>query len=106
MHNFYDFFKYLGFTIYNPEQDRWVKKSDKYDGYEYISTHVEIITIAQNNPSKNMDEIEQHFQVRNITDSPDYYLGNELVKVVNNINVSSRKYVKEISLRYQKNMGI
>ena len=53
-----------------------------------------------------MNEIEQHFQVRNITDSPDYYLGNELVKVVNNINVSSRKYVKEILLRYQKNMGI
>ena len=40
MHNFYDFFKYLGFTIYNPEQDRWVKKSDKYDGYEYISTRM------------------------------------------------------------------
>ena len=52
-----------------------MRKSEKYDGYEYISTHVEIITIAQNNPSKNMDEIEQHFQVRNITDSPDYYLG-------------------------------
>ena len=43
--------------------------------------------------------------MRNITDSPDYYLGNELVKVVNNINVSSRNYVKEISLRYQKKHG-
>ena len=52
-----------------------------------------------------MNEIEQHFQVRNITDSPDYYLGNELVKVVNNINVSSRNYVKEISLRYQGKHG-
>ena len=52
-----------------------------------------------------MNEIEQCFQVQNITDSPDYYLGNELVKIGNKIHVYSKDYVKEIFRRYQKKHG-
>ena len=40
-----------------------------------------------------------------IIDSPDYYLGNELVKVGNKIHVSPKKHVKEILQRYQKRHG-
>ena len=53
-----------------------------------------------------MNEIEQNIQVRNITDSPDKYIGNELVKVVNKIHVTSKKYVKEILQRYQQKKGV
>ena len=49
-----------------------------------------------------MNEIEQHLKVREITDSQDYYLGNESAKVGNRINVSSKNYVKEILRRYQQ----
>ena len=53
-----------------------MSEPDKYDGYYYITTHVDIINTTAKNPSKYMNKIEQHFQVRNIIDSPDYYLGN------------------------------
>ena len=42
---------------------------------------------------------------RNITDPSNYYLGNELVRVVNCINVSSKKYVNEILHMYKKTHG-
>ena len=80
-------------------------KSDRYYGYYYIATHVEDIIITAKNSYKYMNEIEQHFQVRNITDSPDYYLVNELVKVRNKMHVSSKKYVKKILRGYQGKHG-
>ena len=52
-----------------------------------------------------MHEIEIHFKVRNITDSLNYYLVNELVQVGDCIYVSSRKYVNEILPKYQKTHG-
>ena len=52
-----------------------------------------------------MNEIEQKIQLRDITYSPDYCLGNELVKVVNNIHVSSKNYSNEIFRRCQQKNG-
>ena len=53
-----------------------------------------------------MNEIEQCFQVQNITDSPDYYLGNELVKIGNKIHVYSRIMSRKYFEGIRKNMGI
>ena len=63
------------------------------------------IIIAAKNPSKYMHDIEMHFKVRYITDSPNYYLGNELVQVGNHIHVLSKNYVNEILRKYQKTHG-
>ena len=64
----------------------------------------DVITAAKN-PSKYMHGIDMHFKVSDITDSPNYYLGNELVQVGNHIHVSSKKYVNEILRKYQKTHG-
>ena len=99
---FGDFIRDLGFTSSIEYQDLWIYKSDDYEGYYYIATHVDDVIIAAKNPSKYMHEIDMHFKVRYITDSPKYYLGNELVRVGNIIRVSSKKYVNEILRKYQK----
>ena len=52
-----------------------------------------------------MHEIEIHFKVRNITDSLNYYLVNELVRVGDRIHVSSKKYVNDNMRNYQKAHG-
>ena len=52
-----------------------------------------------------MHDVEIHFKVRDITDYPNYYLGNELVRVGDHIHVSSNKYVNEILRKYQKTHG-
>eukprot|EP00957_Ditylum_brightwellii_P143761 10953593-Ditylum_brightwellii.AAC.1 len=52
-----------------------------------------------------MDEIEQHFVVRHVTDSPDYYLGMDLICRGNKIHVSTKKYVKEVLRKFQDNYG-
>ena len=41
-----------------------------------------------------------HFKVRDITDSPNYYLGNELLRVGNHIYISSKNYANEILHKY------
>ena len=60
------------------------------------------VIIAANNPSKYMHGIEIHFKVRDITDSLKYYLTNELVRVGERINISSKNYLNEILRKYQK----
>ena len=66
---------------------------------------MDYVIIADRNPYKYLHGIEMHFKVRDITDSPKYYLGNELVQVGDLIHVSSNKYVNVILRKYQKAHG-
>ena len=63
------------------------------------------VIIAAKNPSKSMHTIDMHFKVMEITDSRNYYLGNELVRFGDHIHVSSKNYVNEILCKYQKTHG-
>ena len=63
------------------DQDVRLRKQDEYDGYDYITTHLYYIIIAEKNPSKYMNEIKERFQVQDIIDEPDYYQGKQLVKM-------------------------
>ena len=55
-HNFFgDFLIDIIFTPYMADQYLWLSKSDKYDGYDYIATHIDYIIIASKNPSKYMN---------------------------------------------------
>jgi hypothetical protein len=49
-----------------------------------------------------MNEIEQEFLIQNKSDSPLYYLGND-VKIKNNkqIHISTKKYVTEIIRKFR-----
>ena len=76
---FVDFIIDLGYTPSRAYQDLCIHISGEYEGYTYIATHVDDIIIADKNPSKYMHYIEIHFKVRDITDSPNYYLLNELI---------------------------
>eukprot|EP00957_Ditylum_brightwellii_P163625 12458221-Ditylum_brightwellii.AAC.1 len=70
----------MGFMLFLVDQDLWLRKSDEYEGYDYIATHVDDIIILVKDLSKYMPHIEQHFQVCDVMDSPSYYLGNDMVQ--------------------------
>eukprot|EP00957_Ditylum_brightwellii_P019751 1491207-Ditylum_brightwellii.AAC.1 len=53
------------------------------------------------NPLKYMDKIQHHFLVRDMTDSPDYYLENILTQQGDKIHISTKKYMKEVLRKYQ-----
>jgi len=107
--SFHDFLGQLllcmGFLPTRADQDLWYRKSDEYNGYDYIATHVDDIIIAAKDPSKYMAMIEQEFSVRDLSDSPDYYLGNNLKKVRDCFHVSCTKYIKEVLHHYQMKYG-
>ena len=52
----------LGFTPSRAYQDKWLRKLDKFNGYDFIVTHVDNIFSAVNNPSKYINEIEKTFK--------------------------------------------
>ena len=105
-HEFFgDFLRSLGFEPSRADQDLWIRKSEHYNGYEYIATHVDDIIIAAKKPVEIMSQIEQHFKVRDVTDSPSYYLGNDLVRVGNKILISTKKYTAEVLRKYQSIYG-
>ena len=79
-----------------------IRKYNDHEGYDYIATYVDDVIIDSNNPSKYMNDIDMHSKVREITESPKYYLGNELVQVGNHIHVSSNKYMNGFLCNYQK----
>ena len=67
---FVEFLIDLGFTLYRSYQELWIRKSDEYEGYDYISKHVNDVITADKNPSKYIHEIDMYFKVRDIHDSP------------------------------------
>eukprot|EP00957_Ditylum_brightwellii_P061664 4679137-Ditylum_brightwellii.AAC.1 len=71
------------------------QKSKHYKGYDYIATHVDDIIIVAKNPLECMRHIEQHFQVRDVMDSPGYYLVNNIAKINGKVVISAKKYLKE-----------
>eukprot|EP00957_Ditylum_brightwellii_P017990 1355824-Ditylum_brightwellii.AAC.1 len=85
----------MGFEPSRADQDLLIKKSEHYEGYDYIATHVDGIVIVTKNPIKCMSYIEQHFQVRDVTYSPEYYLGNNIAKRNGKLVISTKKYLKE-----------
>ena len=95
-----DFLINIGFKTSRADSDIWIRKSYDYEGYDYIAIHIGDVIIADNNPYRYLHEIEMHFKVIDITDSTNYYMGNELVRVVNCIHVSSKNYVNEIMRKY------
>ena len=59
-----------GFTSSRADQYLWICKHDKYNKYEHIATYVDDVIIAAKNTSKYMHEIDIHFKVKYIMDSP------------------------------------
>eukprot|EP00957_Ditylum_brightwellii_P049023 3719590-Ditylum_brightwellii.AAC.1 len=53
-----------------------------------------------------MNHIEQHFQVRDVTDSPKSYLGNDMILNGKKIHISTKTYVKEALQKYQENHSV
>jgi hypothetical protein len=95
----------MGFVCSRADQDLWLKKSTTYNGYDYIATHVDDIIIAAGDPGSYMDDIEQEFALQNKSDSPSYYLGNDIKKVGKYLHILSKKYVSEALRSYQLKHG-
>jgi len=107
--SFHEFFGHcllqLGFSPTRADH-LWYRKSDDYEGYNYIAIHVDDIIIAAKRPAEYMSQIEQQFNVRNKEDSPSYYLGNSYKhNNKGNIHVSSTKYIKEVLRQFAKQHG-
>eukprot|EP00957_Ditylum_brightwellii_P065119 4939469-Ditylum_brightwellii.AAC.1 len=100
-----DFLREIGFVPLMADQDLGLQKLEEHAGYDYIATHIDNIIIVAKNPSKCMTRIEHHFQVRDVTDSPSYYLGNDLIKRGKLIHLSTYNYVKEVLRKYQEKYG-
>ena len=96
----------MDFIPSRADPDLWMKINDEKNGYDYIATHVDDLIIVAKEPQHYMSMIEQEFVVRNIEDSPSYYLGNNLKKVLNKyLHISSSKYITEVIRRYQLTHG-
>eukprot|EP00957_Ditylum_brightwellii_P120661 9203767-Ditylum_brightwellii.AAC.1 len=75
-----DFLCEMGLEPSRADQDLWIKKSEHYEGYDYIATQMDDIMIVAKNLLEYMSHIKQHFQVKDVMDSPEYYLGNNIAK--------------------------
>eukprot|EP00957_Ditylum_brightwellii_P210500 15365052-Ditylum_brightwellii.AAC.2 len=100
-----DFLWEIGFEPFRADQDLWINKSKHYEGYDYIATHVDDNIIVVKNPLKYMSHIEQHFQVRDVTGVPEYYLGNNIAKRYSKVVILAKKYLKEVLRKYQERHG-
>jgi hypothetical protein len=92
----------MGFQPSRADQDLWWRTSDDYKGYDYIATHVDDIICIAKDPSIYLAQIEQEFKLRDLTDKPSYYLGNDLKQLPNGrYHISTGTYTKEMIRKYQ-----
>ena len=96
-----DLLRRIGFTATRADPDLWYKKSPYYEGYDYIATHVDNLMVAAKRP---MDDLQ--YVLRDKEDSPKYYLGADIKKVLDKyIHISAHKYVDEMMSQYKKKHG-
>ena len=95
----------MGFNPSRPNQDLWWRKSNDYEGYDYVATHVDDIIIVSKNPTQYMIKLEQEFNIRNIEDSPSYYLGNNIKRILNISTLPQLNISKKRSENMKRNMG-
>eukprot|EP00957_Ditylum_brightwellii_P044479 3374267-Ditylum_brightwellii.AAC.2 len=96
-----DFLREMGFLLLQADQDLWLRKLDQYSGYNFIATHVVDLIIVAKELMGYMTKIEHHFQVRDVTDSLSYYLGNNTMRRGDQLCLSMKNYVKEVLQKYQ-----
>ena len=61
-----------------------------------MATHVDDLIIVSKTPQKIMARVEQEFVLRNIEDSPTYYLGNDVSRIFGEyLHTAPKKYVQE-----------
>ena len=95
----------MGFTPSRADQDLWIRKSEEYTGYDYIATHVDDLIIASKDPLIYISQIEQEFALRNIEDSPKFYLGSDVSKKGKLFHISNKTYIEEMLRSYQDQHG-
>ena len=96
----------MGFKPTRADADLWIKSSDDENSYEYIATHVDDVICVGKNPLKYITELKKQFPIRNISENPEYYLGNDLNTQENKtIKVSLKKYILEVVSKHEKNFG-
>ena len=103
---FADCLRRMDFLPTRADQDLWYIKSKDYDGYDYITTHIDDFMIESKKPSKYMTTIQQDFLLRNIEESPSYYLGMEIKLVNGKRHLSQCKYIKEVVENFRKSMSV
>eukprot|EP00957_Ditylum_brightwellii_P194128 14783863-Ditylum_brightwellii.AAC.1 len=100
-----DFLTEMSFASSRTDQDPWLRRLVKYKRYDYIATHADDIIIVAKNPSKYMVHIKQHFQVHNVTDSPSYYIENDMMQQGKLFYMSTKIYTKEVLRKHQEKYG-
>ena len=102
-----DTLRRMGFNTSRADQDLWWRKSDDYEGYDYVATHVDDIIIVSKNPTQYMIKLEQEFNIRNIEDSPSYYLGNNIKRILDKyFHTSPAQYIQEALRKYEEEHGL
>ncbi|MGH7955023.1 MAG: reverse transcriptase domain-containing protein [Gloeomargaritales cyanobacterium] len=100
-----DSLRAMGFKPTRADPDIWYIRSPHYAGYDYMGTHIDDLIVAAKRPHDYLALIEQEFLVRNICDSPSFYLGLDFVKRGKYMQISTKTYVKEVLRRYQDKHG-
>ena len=107
--SFHDFLgdtlRRIGFIPTRADQELWIIKSKDHDGYDYLATHVDDLILAAKRPGQYMSKIEQEFGLRNIEDSPKFYLGCNVTARPEGIHISCKTYIEEALRVYQEQYG-
>jgi len=95
----------LGFVSTRADPNLWIRLESKTDKYEYIILYVDDLIIVGHNSKELMGKIKEKYPIRNISEVPEYYFGNNLELRDNKIKVSGKKYITEVLTALEQKHG-
>ena len=101
-----DFIRTLGYVPSRADPETWIKKDDNYDGYSFMSAHVDDFLIIGTDPEPVMNAFKDEFDIRNDELNPSAYLvleweGSELGKT----KIHKQKHIKEAMSQIESSLG-
>jgi len=100
-----DMIRGLGFVPTRADPDLWIRLDGGTNKYEYIATYVDDLIMVGHKSKELMGRIKEKYPIRNISEVPEYYLGNNLNIRDAKIKVSSKKYITEVLMALEQKHG-
>ena len=96
----------MGFEPSRADPDLWMKKSENYEGYDCIAAFADDLVVVARDPLQYLNCLASKFNLKNATDSPDFFLGaNWTTKQDNSTKISNEKCILEHIRKFEEEHG-
>ena len=95
----------MGFNPSRADPDMWTKESPHHNGHDCIATFVDDLIVVAKEPLQYLEVLANKLKLRDITDCPKFFLGNDWINNQDKTRMSDERCVQECIRKFEEENG-